>query len=79
MWSVKVAEGDRKHGTTLMEQTQAEAARTLDERNGAWNALHAALEERGRLEVDEILAILGPCLEASPETLAERKATRAMR
>ncbi len=75
-WAWEVADDDTRR--TSLARTWIEDARGILERYSAGRAsLVAALLERGPLDEPEILAILGPYPEVSPETLAEREAARA--
>ncbi len=74
---LEAADGDKARAAVLAESVEDEAAEILDDREDLLGDLAAALFERGRLEEPEILAILGPYPEVSPETLGEREATRA--
>jgi hypothetical protein len=76
-WATVAAGGDPERGRASSGRLIQEAATILDERIDAANKLTAALLERGRLDEAEVLSILGPYPEVSPETLTEREATKA--
>ena len=72
-----LADGDEERAKALVKPAMDETTNILNGRLAQHKALAQALADRGALEEPEILEILGPYPEVSPETLAEREATRA--
>jgi hypothetical protein len=75
--SVLHAGGDVARAKASCERLMLEAWDILAAHEDAQRALADAVFERGRLDEAAILEILGPYPEVSPETQAERAATKA--
>ena len=76
-WLFTAAGSDQQRAAALVQPMMRETIDMLNGNHEPFSRLAQALFERGTLEEADILAILGPYPEVTPETVAERERTMA--